>query len=220
MSKARFDTITNKLNLNIKFKNESLLMKIIGVILFFNPSFKNNFITTIGNTVYFPSKEYLEKKNYEVLPIIFHEYVHVIDNNKYKLFKLLYLFPQILAPLALIFSFISWYIALMIFIILILPWPAPWRKKFELRGYKMSLFAQSEIYKEINLDNIISLAKLKMSAKHYNQNFAGSSYYFMWPFGVQKDLDETVDKILSGDILTEDDIYVKVKELLTNTRDL
>ena len=47
----------------IKYKNESLFMKVIGFLLFFNKTFMTNYITTIGSTIYYPSREWCEKND-------------------------------------------------------------------------------------------------------------------------------------------------------------
>ena len=83
----------------VKFKDESTLMKIIDKILFFNKTFMTGFITTIGSTVYWPSRERLEQSGLGALSTLAHEYRHAKDAKKITgvLFSLLYLLPQILA---------------------------------------------------------------------------------------------------------------------------
>ena len=44
--------------LKVEFKDESKFMKFLGVLLFFNKEFMSNYSTTIGNTVYFPSRHF------------------------------------------------------------------------------------------------------------------------------------------------------------------
>src|SRR3972149_2389369 len=164
-------------------------MKLISNILFFNKDFKTNFITTIGSTVYFPSRQYLEdRKSFNSIVIMAHEFVHASDSNKMG---------------SLIFSFF-----------LLFPMPAFWRKKFELRGYKMSLFAMNELYKKNNLDENERKLKLEQSVDILNKNFITSAYYFMWPFGVKKELSETVYRIVSGDIFKDDIVYSHVYKAL------
>ena len=46
-------------DIRIAFKDESFLMKLLGFLLFFTKEFMTRFTTTIGNTVYFPSREWL-----------------------------------------------------------------------------------------------------------------------------------------------------------------
>lgn len=217
-NKSRFYDIANKLNLKIAFKNESLFMKTIGTILFFNKGFMNSFITTIGSTVYFPSRDFLDKSGIEMLEVLCHEKCHERDHELNKLFPLLYLFPQILAPFAFLLCFYSWWLGLILGALFLLPLPAYWRKTYELRGYKMSLFVTSELCKEYNLSKEQIISNLNKSCDFFDKMFTGSSYYFMWMFGVRKELDETVNKILSDDILKDDPIYAEMRDLLVSTR--
>jgi hypothetical protein len=216
--KDRVYYIANKINLNIKFKNESLAMKILGNVLFFNKNFMTSFITTLGNNVYFPSSDFLNTNTYETLPVIFHEKCHDLDSRKNKLFSFLYLFPQILSPFALLLCLVSFWLSIAISVLFLLPLPAYWRHKYELRGYKMSLFVGSELCKENNLSTADTLIYLNNMRNSIDRMFRGSSYYFMWPFGVKKELDETVNKILSDDIVKDDPLYAQVRDLLISTR--
>jgi hypothetical protein len=217
-NKERFYQIANTLNLKIKFKNESLLMKVIGTILFFNKSFITSFIITLGSTVYFPSAEFLEQRTYDSLPVLFHEKRHELDSEKNKLFPLFYLLPQLLAPISLVLCFFSFWLGVSLFILFLLPLPAYWRKKYELRGYQMSLFVTYELCRENNLNVEATLAYLNRLIDSTDKLFTGPSYYFMWVFGVKQELRETVNKILSDDILKDDPIYAEVRELLISTR--
>src|SRR5690606_9146614 len=171
----RIYKLSELLGLKIKFKNESFLMKIISLILFFNKDFSNLYITTIGNTCYFPNREFLEKHIKASLITICHEYVHANDNEKNKLFPFLYLFPQILAPFMLVFGFYSWILALILFTIFLLPIPSYFRKIYELRGYKMSLFAYNELNKEEGILDEKSGYFLANAAIDFNKCFINSS---------------------------------------------
>lgn len=87
----------------VKFKNESWLMKMIGFILSpFNPGFMTDYITTIGYTVYFPTRQYYESAPEASFSILTHEFVHMWDRKQDSLFSLKYLFPQILLPIPLV----------------------------------------------------------------------------------------------------------------------
>lgn len=229
MNKERLYYIANKLNLNIKFKNKSFFMKCLGSILFFNKEFMTTFTTTIGNTVYFPNEEFLKNNNYDVFHILFHEKVHVNDGiNNIILFKFLYLFPQILAPFFLLFCFYSWWIGLFLSALCLLPFPAYFRKNYELKAYKVSLFVEYEKIKEYgilaNQDikhiNDVTIPIIKEFALTLNKEFLTGSYYFMWRRGVEKELNETVNKIISGDILKDDDYYGEVKKLMEESKNL
>lgn len=156
-------------NLKIKFKTESLFMKILGKLMFFNKEFMFGMITTICNTVYFTSKEYVINNEIDAIDILCHELIHVYDYNKFKLLFLLgYIFPQILA----IFSILSiWNIWFILFLLFLLPIPAPLRAKAELRGYIMDLTI------------IMSNRSLSKNDLDWATNmFTSSLYYFMCPF--------------------------------------
>ncbi|MDE2425675.1 MAG: hypothetical protein KGO96_07195 [Elusimicrobia bacterium] len=162
--------------LQIKYKDQSLLMKIFGFLSKpFNPSFMTDFITTMGNTIYFP-------RNYDftdiegTLDVLSHEFIHVLDYNKNPIFfSLSYILPQILAivPLLLIIFFPKlWFLFLLLTILFASPLPAYFRMKSELRGYTMSLATYYWLGYTITADLTNWVAN----------EFTDSSYYFMWPF--------------------------------------
>src|SRR4030043_385107 len=88
-------------NLKIKYKDESLLMKILGKLMFFNKGFMTSYTTTIGSTIYFPNSNFVKARPISSSVILLHELVHLYDNSKFTapLFSFLYLFPQILVLL-------------------------------------------------------------------------------------------------------------------------
>lgn len=83
----------------VKYKESSTFMKVLAFLIFpFNPEFQDRYTTTIGKTVYFPSKEQYEARPEKSFFTLFHEAVHLWDEKEHPfLFKLSYLFPQILA---------------------------------------------------------------------------------------------------------------------------
>lgn len=198
-------------NIKIKYKNESFLMKLLGKILFFNKGFMTQFVTTIGTSIYFPSKKYVEENNLKSAVILAHELVHVNDfkNLTGVLFSFLYLFPMTLAPFMWLFAFIHWGLGLSLFLLFLLPLPAPFRTFYELKGYTMSLFIHNELYKKYNYSYQERKYKLYELANNYNKQFIGSNYYFMWPFGVKDILIDRIDEILS-DVYLEDDFYKNI----------
>ncbi len=235
----RFDkfaaSLTKKLpGFSVKFKDESTLMKIIGKVLFFNKAFMTDFVTTIGSTVYWPSRESLEGRGASAMATLAHEYRHAKDAKKITsvLFGLLYLLPQILAlpgvlsililvPL-LIFGVVSWswwMLALMLTALFALPIPAYFRMKYEVYGYTMSLFMINELLKERGMDkaNIRDVID-KSIEKHNERNFTGPNYYYMWPFGVKERLSEEADKIMSGEIVKEHEVYQEVLDALEESK--
>ena len=180
----------NSLNVNIKYKNESLFMKILSFLLFFNKKFMTEYTTTINSTIYFPSKDFVNKNYITSATIFLHELVHVLDARSYNfiIFSFLYLSPQILAILFLPLLFLNVWISL-VFLLFLLPIPSFFRMKFEKRAYLVSLYAlhQLIINKKVR-DN------LESSKDFYLHQFKSSNYYFMWPF---KSLDATFEKSLN-----------------------
>jgi len=148
-------------------KEDSLLHRTIGKIMFFNPGYMKNFYTTIGYTAATPIGI---EASYEV---IYHEGLHAIQAKKYTrlLFGLAYLLPQILAPLFVALSFIFSLWLLIPAAVLLLPLPAYFRMKFELEAYCLS--AMIEVWKGKYTDE---------SRNFIINNFIGENYYFMWPF--------------------------------------
>lgn len=210
---------TKSPDFKIAFKNESLLMKILRYVLFFNPSFMNGYVTTIGSTIYFPSKVRFElSPEFSTLMTLAHEYQHVKDAEKYGiLFYLGYLFPLCLLPLALVtFFFFPWWISLIMCLVTLAPWPAPWRKYFEHRGYTMSLYVWNKLADENKMAVNDKIRLLSNDAKRYEKKFTSFDYYLMWPFGVN--FDNQIDAIITGDIDKTDDIFGEVSEALKSSK--
>jgi len=133
----------------IKYKNKSIFMRILGVLLFFNPSFMQKFITVLGNTIYVPNKEWMEKNHLVTLFVLSHEFVHMWDRNliklgyKFDFFSLGYLSPQLwgLFSLTAFLAFVSpWFLFCLLPLIFVAPWPSPWRTKIEANGYAMTMY--------------------------------------------------------------------------------
>jgi len=145
------------------------------------------FTTTIGKKVYFKNRKKIEEDPDNCFIILAHEYVHVLDGIKDPLFKLKYLFPQILAIFSL-FAFLSffspWFLFFLTFLIFLLPIPAPFRTKSEIRGYGMSLLVE----KKLDYDYEVDL-------KYIVDKFTNSDYYFMSrdKSYVEKELREYLD---------------------------
>lgn len=160
-------------DLKIKFKDQDPFMKFLGMLMFFNPGFMTSFVTTIGNTIYWPSKEDLERRS--TSEIFIHECIHMYDDKKDNLlFKIGYLFPQILAlPILLLLFVLTWKIVIPLMLLCLAPWPAPWRAKSERRAYFVSMRVGYELF---GIDP-------ELSGPHYAKNFKNSSYYWMMPFG-------------------------------------
>lgn len=208
----------------IKYKNESILIKIISKILFFNSSFMTGYVTTLGKTVYFPSRTQLETM-YSLRPlgILAHEYRHSYDNQKWSIgFPLIYLLPQILAAfslLSLLAIWLSpWWLLSLLALFFLAPIPSPGRKLIEFNGYTMSLFMANEFLKESGVEEIERRTRLLSLAARYDENFIGAAYYYMWPFGVRESLVNKVEKIISAEILQDDVIYSQMVLALSKTK--
>jgi hypothetical protein len=201
--------------MKIVYKDDSLFMRILGKILFFNPTFMTSYATTIGETIYLPSKS-KEWSDQSVEILLAHEMVHVLDYKKEKfLFPLKYLFPQVLLPLCFVILPFSITAAIFVFMFTAFPLPAYWRMKYELRGYTMTLAAKvlqlkSDGYLDDKIKEIIN-ARIS----HINDTyFKGSAYYFMWPFGIYEKIQKDVNSIISGDIFSSDEVYEKVRKTI------
>ena len=196
----------------IKFKDESTLMKVVGKVLFFNKSFMTSYTTTIGKTVYFPSRVKFEKNPGAYFYTLAHEYVHVMDYVAHPVrFTLGYAFPQFLAAFSLLslLAFINPYFLLFLFALAFAaPIPAPYRTWAELRGYGMSLLVRSwDGWASEEVANMVN---------RYADAFTTSAYYFMCPFRTYV-LNKLLDWLLSGETHLSDvnpafmDVYALIK---------
>lgn len=157
-------------NLKIAFKDESIFMKILGKLLFFNTSFMTTYITTIGSTVYFPSSKWLNENKDAAAATLAHELVHIYDSKiSFKpWFSVGYLAPQLFAIFALFaIPFSIWNL---LFLLWLLPIPSDSRTFLELRGYAMSDAVQLKTTGAFLEWNFIM------------KQFTSSAYYWMWPF--------------------------------------
>lgn len=179
-------------------------MRLLGKLLFFNKQFMTNYVTTIGNTIYFPEADHFKNPNIVSL-ITAHELVHVEQGSKLTLplFWFLYLFPQCLALLALLaiplfFINFTYGIIALCMLLFLAPIPAYWRAKFELEGYTMSLVARALQMNERQLG--LDVDELVVDIEFYDKQFVGAGYYFMWPFGMKEKLLQVLNRIEIGDI--------------------
>ena len=177
-------------------KRESKLMKLLSKVLFFNKTFMTSYITVIGSKVYVPKMPWKKTNPFGAASVLAHEWVHMKDGKRLGfLFKFLYLFPQILAPLALLGFWNPWFFLSLLFI---LPYPALWRAKFELRGYTISMAASWWLLdREPDYD-------------FYVRQFTGPGYYFMYPFEdhMRERLEEEFERI-KADQLEPHELHIK-----------
>jgi hypothetical protein len=154
--------------IKFKFKDESRFMRFLGVVLLFNKKFMTSYTSVIGDTVYFPSKKWMQENDDRAASVLCHELVHIDDGKRVgKLtFTLSYLFPQLLALFALsAFVVGPW---ALLFLVFLGPWPAPVRSFWELRGYMMT-----------------DIVRMRQSGEYSRlewimSQFTSSAYYFMW----------------------------------------
>lgn len=131
--------LTRGLYFEVREKGSSDLMKLIGFLLFFNPSFMTQYTTTIGSTVYFPDG-YVVRQPDEAARTMAHEGLHLDQarkNGRLK-FSLQYLFPQVLAVFSLLAFFAFLWLPMLwclCFLVFLAPLPAPWRVKYEREAY-------------------------------------------------------------------------------------
>jgi hypothetical protein len=213
-----FDDTLKKIQLvfpdvKVAYKDESLFMKIIGILLFFNPGFMKSFITTIGTTIYFPTRSDVEKAPLTNSTVLLHEMTHIYDSKKQNniLFSILYLMPQLLIlltiPLVIIFGWFG-----LFGLVFGLPLPAYWRMKSEIKAYTISLYVLFK-YKQKALWSDVETSK-----KLFISEFTGPSYYFMWPFSSVTDHFNNAAKEMEagGQPLYEKELYAIVDNILDN----
>ena len=150
-------------------KENSRLMRLLSFLLFFNKKFMTDFTTTIYPKVYFPKSILSSGDPIRRIIILAHEYVHLNDRKRLGiLFNILYLAPQIFAPLALLAIWFSnlW----LLFLLCLLPIPSIGRAYFEYKAYKMSIFIFHYFIGKIP------------DLNYYTNQFVSSNYYWMMPF--------------------------------------
>lgn len=89
----------------IAYKDETPWMRVLGFLATpFNQGFMTKYTTTLGQTVYFPSRAYYEGQPKASFNVLAHEFVHMQDSVKYPgWYHLSYMLPQILSPVVLFF---------------------------------------------------------------------------------------------------------------------
>jgi len=185
--RSKLEKVLDSEGIRVRYKDSSKFMWLLGKILFFNPKFMTDYITTIHRTVYFPTKDFT-KDDYRVWSIMAHEAVHAADSKKwtFPLFASVYLFPQVLSLLALGAIGAFWdlsYLWFLVSLVLLAPLPAYGRMKFEMRGYAVSMAAYNWTAQIQNtLSGSDRITPLQESPDWAVDQFVGSSYYWMWPF--------------------------------------
>ena len=84
-------------------KTTSRFMRLLATLMFFNKTFLNGYITTIGTTIYWPNLEQMYMHPDAAFGTLFHEVQHAVDYRGASVFFVgTYLGPQILFLLALL----------------------------------------------------------------------------------------------------------------------
>ena len=175
----------------IKSKEHGLFWDVLSRLMFWNKAIKTHFITTLYPVVWVPQLPWMEGQDTNAIEIIAHEYVHLRDRKRLGLlFNFLYASPQILALLALLGFYNSWFL---LFLLCLLPWPSPGRAWLEFRGYRMSMAVYYWFH------------GAKLDPRWIAHQFVGSNYYWMFPFEklVTRTFEKEYKKIKSG-VLTKE----------------
>ncbi len=182
--------------MEFKFKTDSSFMKLLNLFVGrFNKRFMSNFTTTIGNTIYFPSEDWLFGRDFvtkdngtpftvveqerlgaeRAWKVVAHEIVHYDDGEKIGQipYSTWYLFPQI--PLFVIGLVLGFVLGPWLFLTALsglIPFPAPGRKYYEMRGYAVSMA-------------VLMWSENRALAEppdYIVKSFTTGNYYWMWPF--------------------------------------
>lgn len=199
-------------DLQIKYKDQSTFMKILGKLLFFNPSFMKTYTTTIGSTIYFPSKTFLKLQPAMMTIILLHELIHVNDAQKLPkyVFEFLYLFPQIISLLLIPLLLVSWKLFLPLIILFALPLPAYFRMIYEKRAYLVSLYVTNKLNQKYQLTNT-----LEENKNLYLSQFKSGAYYFMWIFpSLDQKFNDGLKKILNNERPFDDNVFDIIDSLI------
>lgn len=181
-------------------KSESPWMKVLSKVLFFTPDFMGRFVTTLYPKVYVPSRLRWESNNFSSIITLTHEYVHLSDRKRLKLFfNFLYLSPQVLAVFALLYPISAWYL---LFLLCLLPIPSLGRAWAEFRGYRMSMATYYWLSGE------------RYSVEFMIHQFVSSNYYWMFPFRsmLRGAFNNEYKKLVADDLSSE---LREIKNVLT-----
>lgn len=183
-------------NFVIKYKNHSVFMKFLWLLLFFSKSWMADDTNTLGVKIYFPNEAFAKNKPLTSKVLVLHGLVHMYDEKKLGrfFFNFLYLFPQILILPTLLLFLVSWKITLPIIFLLSLPLPAYFRMIYEKRAYLVSLYCMGVLNSKYKYNIDVWAQSSFLSAQ-----FNGFYYYYMWPFkNVRQEFDAVVVKINEG----------------------
>lgn len=163
---------------DVREKTTAPLMRAIAALFFFAPEFLEHKKTTIGFTVYVPHLAELEVSDPAGLIITLrHEREHMRDLRRLGRlpYSALYLFPQVLAPLALLAPLgLLWapLWGLGAFVLAAAPWPAPGRVWAEKRGYAETIRATRAAGR---IPNLGFIASQFTSWSYYRMSWSGGA---------------------------------------------
>ena len=173
------------------------------IVSVFNPRF-DQYITTLGNTIYVPDG-FLEKQPIRVLETVAHETQHAMDFNcSPVLFVLVYGFPQILAvPVGIAVGLLTglWWLGLVVGLLLLAPLPAPGRCWMEIRAYRTSLQVGRYVYR-------FSDREMERTKEWIVSQLSEKWYYWTWPFP------SMIKRALDKDSLLDKPGHVKLIKFL------
>ena len=173
-----------------------------------------DYTTTIGNTIYIPTENYIKLRPVSGSVVFLHELVHLYDQKRLGAirFQLSYMLPQILAIPALLLFLLSWKIALPVVILFLLPIPAYFRMIYERRAYYSSIYCLKKLGDRMKFN-----PHLGTHNACFAEYFIDSSYYFMWPFksAVDNDFSAATQLILSGERPFQDPVFDMLDDLVT-----
>jgi hypothetical protein len=155
---------------HIAWKQDSPLMRVIYFLVRgFVPNFMTDFTTVIGKTIYFSGPDYIEEYPDSAARTLAHEMVHLLDSRRcsWPVFVVGYLFPQIFVAGVLLFPWIG--VWALLFLVFLLPLPAPFRAWIEVRAYCLNILTAHP-------------AKRARTWEHVMRQFTGWNYYLMMPF--------------------------------------
>lgn len=169
--------LKEELGIDVVEKTASRFMKLIAKVLFFNKTFMTSYITTIGNTVYWPSMAESFGDNPEGdFAVLFHEGQHGADSQSVPiLYEVAYLAPQILAIFCLLAFLAIWlspyWVLAVLALVLASPLPSPGRMQIEMRAISCNIAFWVWTRGGVS----------QQSIEGFTRMFTTADYYFMWP---------------------------------------
>jgi len=218
--KERFDELCHVLKqtipgFEIRYKADSfpwkdLPDKIARIDLFWD----EDAATTVGSTIWFPRREYVEKSPRAAFYTLAHEAVHAFDFAKAKVgFGIGYLSPQVFALVFIVAAIIVgacgslfWILPAVLALVAVAPLPSPWRADAEARAYAMGFAIDHWTGRE------------EEDRRGYVIGAMTSFLYWKMVWGrhrAARRIDRYVSRIAGDRILSVSPAYRLVKEIVT-----